>query len=533
MNRLRQLTQIPMQRLQTVLLGGFAVIAYLLLCRDLYYEIVGLNGGHFLYALDDPYIHLALTNGIAAGHYGLNAGEAASPSSSILWPFLLLPFAHVAWEAYAPLLLNVLAGIATACLLGAAVARWPYAPDEEVLPVHEAARRVISVAALIFIGNLLGLTFVGMEHTLQILLATAGAWGVISCLSGRRVPLWCLFAAALGPSVRYESVGITVALCIALVGQREIRRAAIVLVASLLPLLLFSAFLHHLGLPLMPTSVMVKSQVPGTHGVKQQGAQLILDGLRDTFVDPHRTVVFLLFATLTGLAWYERDRVRRFALGGAALAAGLHLLVGRFNWFFRYEVYIVLFSALIVLYVVHERARGLLGWYVIGLFGCSLLYFQAFSLVPYSSNQIYRQQYQTHRFVDEFYTGNSVAVNDLGLVSYDRRPGLYVLDLVGLGSVEAALQPNKTTAWLDAIVHEHHAGVVAIYPRWFQRPPADWTLLGELCLPDAPIAVAGSCVRYYATPDAPLAQTQDEFDDFVTTLPPGVGMIPRAKPAQH
>src|SRR5512135_3233300 len=39
--------------------------------------------GHLIYALDDPYISLSLARHIAHGEYGINTGEAASPSSSI------------------------------------------------------------------------------------------------------------------------------------------------------------------------------------------------------------------------------------------------------------------------------------------------------------------------------------------------------------------------------------------------------------------------------------------------------------------
>jgi hypothetical protein len=52
-------------------------------------------------------------------------------------------------------------------------------------------------------------------------------------------------------------------------------------------------------------------------------------------------------------------------------------LIGPFGWFHRYEVYIVFFSVLVVLYVLHERPRGLLGWYVLGLFMCAAPYIDA------------------------------------------------------------------------------------------------------------------------------------------------------------
>ena len=44
------------------------------------------------YTLDDPYIHLTVGKNILFGNYGINLKEFSSPSSSILFPFLLAPF---------------------------------------------------------------------------------------------------------------------------------------------------------------------------------------------------------------------------------------------------------------------------------------------------------------------------------------------------------------------------------------------------------------------------------------------------------
>ena len=49
--------------------------------------------GTLVYTLDDPYIHLALAQRLQHGFYGINPGEPASPASSILFPFLLVPLA--------------------------------------------------------------------------------------------------------------------------------------------------------------------------------------------------------------------------------------------------------------------------------------------------------------------------------------------------------------------------------------------------------------------------------------------------------
>ncbi len=509
----------PLQR-RTLRLAILAAGTYLGLAGFLLHAILKRNGGQFTYALDDPYIHLALSEGIAHGHYGINAGEPASPASSILWPFLLAIFARFSWQMYVPLALNLLAGVAASILIGAAVARWPGPSAGEPLTT-ERWRRGLSVIGLVFIGNLLGLTYVGMEHTLQVLLAGVGAWGVIDCLRGRQIPRWVLVCTAIGPSVRYENLAITAAVAMALLGWRQRRRAVALVIASVAPVFAFSLFLHHVGLPWLPTSVLMKGRLAYPGGsLEQRGPTLPQMAASNTFAEPHRLLLTVLLITLAVLSWGERDRLRRFALGGAALAAGLHLAVGRFHWFHRYEVYAVFFSVLVILHVAHERERGLLGWYVLGLLGCSYLYIQAFEDVPRSAGDVYREQFQMHRFVTDYYTGN-FAVNDLGLASYRRQPDTYVLDLWGLGSEEAARQRDKSTAWLDTVTRAHNVDLVMDYALWFSPPPPSWRLLGEVCLNELPVALGDPCVNYYATNPETAGDLQQDFDQFALTIPSG------------
>ncbi len=58
-------------------------------CAAIYVDILVMNDGKLMYALDDPYIHLSVSETIWNGGYGVNPGEFSSPSSSILFPFLL------------------------------------------------------------------------------------------------------------------------------------------------------------------------------------------------------------------------------------------------------------------------------------------------------------------------------------------------------------------------------------------------------------------------------------------------------------
>jgi hypothetical protein len=490
---------------------------YLLLCVVGYVRVQRATGGHFVFTLDDPYIHMALSEGIARGHYGINTVEASSPSSSVLWPYLLALFARVHAQPMVVFGINVVAGLLAALLLGAMVARWPRVGTTR----DELVRRLISIVGLVFVGNLVGLTFLGMEHTLQVLLTLEVAWGLVSVLREEQVPAWCLAAAVAGPMVRYENLGLSLALAIALWGQGRRRASEGVMAVSLAPLVCFSLFLRHLGLAWLPTSVIGKEGMSSGLDVGQRLRELVGMFVQRTPTTAEHWLLMVLALTLAGLAWNEPVEARRFALWGATIAAGAHLLFGRFGWGHRYEVYIVVFCVVVVLQVMHERPRMLLGWYVLGLAACSVLYVQSFMDIPANAKSVYLQQYQMHRFVTEFYSGN-VAVGDLGLVSYRRRPGTYVLDLGGLASIEVQRQKDRSAAWLDELARRHDVGLVMMYPDLFKDVPADWSRVGEICNVTPPSALGGACVDYFATSAASTMALRSEFAAFAKTLPDGV-----------
>src|SRR3984957_16271433 len=164
-------------------------ICYLLLVAAIFLKIKSNNDGHFFYALDDPYIHLALSEQLAHGHYGLNPGEATSPSSSILWPFLLVPFAGHSIHVYSPLLWNVLFGAIAACVIGAIAAKLPLDGEDGANESAVWGRRLGVAVLLLFTANLVSLTFVGMEHVLQVLLSTICVAGLLIAWDERRIPI--------------------------------------------------------------------------------------------------------------------------------------------------------------------------------------------------------------------------------------------------------------------------------------------------------------------------------------------------------
>lgn len=472
--------------------------------------------GHFVYPLDDSYIHLALAEQIAHGHYGINPSEAPSPSSSVLWPLLLVPFAGTRLETALPLLWNTLFGAIAASLIGRFTVIWTDAGEEKRATTVSVA---VTALLLIFSGNLIGLTLLGMEHMLQVLLAVCVAIGVAESFAGRNIPWWSILAAGFAPAVRYESLSLTAGMAIALVGARRFRTASGTFLCSLLPLAAFAFFLHHLGLPALPESVLVKGSV-GSGSAVQRFLGVVGRNLEFVrFAPLWRVPLLVLTSVFAYLFIKSRQRQQRFALAAALCVCVLQFLFGQFNWFHRYEVFAVVFVAMLVL---PATAAHLLTRRV--MFGVLCVsasaYVVALLLTPFGSRGIYLQQAQMHRFTTAFYHGN-VAINDLGMVSYRRSQGTYVLDLFGLASPEAAAHPTKQADWLVDVTQRKQSALAMIYPDWFQVPPS-WVAIGKLCEHHTRGTVLGEpCVVFFSTQPGNAHGLRQLFRAFAQTVPDG------------
>lgn len=124
---------------------------------------VYLCGGRLIFTLDDPYIHLAVADHIGAGGYGVNASELSSPSSSIIWPYLLALTETFHLCAVGPLLINAFAAAAT-------VVTFLRTLESEGLLEHQRNRFVSAAVAGLAIAatSSVALPMTGMEHSLHV-----------------------------------------------------------------------------------------------------------------------------------------------------------------------------------------------------------------------------------------------------------------------------------------------------------------------------------------------------------------------------
>jgi len=152
--------------------------------------------------------------------------------------------------------------------------------------------------------------------------------------------------------------------------------------------------------------------------------------------------------------------------------------------------------------------------------------------IPAQGHEIYRQQLQTARFLERFYAGKAVAVNDVGETSLRHRGDL--VDLTGLASFPILQAKRDGTYNADLLaqqVIQHRVQVIAIYPSWFYGTPAGdqgyvplaWVPVEQWCLGEADFKVVGDrCVWFLAPDQAHVDQLRRNLEAFHAELPFGV-----------
>ncbi len=482
--------------------------------------ILERNDGHLTYSLDDPYIHLGVSESIAQGHYGIHPREHSAPSSSVVWPFLLAPGASQPWHEALPLLLNLAALFAILEIFSRLLRRCRL----HQVPGGEAfAAGLLSILVLTL--NLTGLALTGMEHSLQVALALAVILGMIAAGRGRPTPPYLLGAIVAGPLVRYESAALSAAAILLLLVLGRWRAAILAATGCLALAGLFSLFLISLDLEPLPGPVLENIEVTSGTGWSALPAHVWVRLKSILAVLPAR-VLASLTGVLVAVALGSRRRDAALLLCGT-VAAMLHLSFGSFGGFARYEIYILASVVALLIYGLRRPLRGLITARgpIVGLLAAGAVLVPTLSgyaviayLTPQAAHNIHQQHDQMHRFVTEHYR-KPVAVNDLGRVSY-RNPG-YVLDLWGLSSRQVRrARLDGDSAWPAAFVERDGIELAMIFDSWFAgRIPPTWRLVARLQLHGKRITPGSSTVSFYLTRPGPAGEILEHLHRFRATLP--------------
>ncbi|MEL6521407.1 MAG: hypothetical protein AAFQ66_10610 [Pseudomonadota bacterium] len=433
----------------------------------------GTAGGVFEYPLDDPYIHMAMAEQILDGGYGVNAGEYAAAASSALYPLLLLPFAGEEMQRYVPLFWNVVGLIASAALWGQILWRGGFAGPLGVVLA------IVGPLAL----NIVGVAFLGMEHSLHVATSLAVIAGLITFVETGRIGWLLILGIVLGPLLRFEGVALSLAAAGIVMVKGRIGPSFGLAFLAVLPLAGFAAYLLSLGLEPLPSSVTAKLKDPGQVGEPSGYLQFDLARLLGGYAQ--RGMLAFVVVGLFLLAIPQVHRSHMVWVLVAALAATMaHIAFGKFGWLNRYEIYAFAIIAAAVFIAANQAGRAvLLGLPLLALVYIGLFYGFQLTLMPRATAPIHLQQAQMSRFAKN-HLDEPVAVNDLGWVAW-RNPH-YVLDLWGLANHEArqARLSDQPDGWAGALAEERSVKVAMVYDRWLGTALGPgWQRLGVLSRP--------------------------------------------------
>ena len=507
-----------------------AVAAYWTLTFALLMVGLGRTGGVFVYAQDDPYIHLTIARTLAIhGVWGIRADEFASASSSPLWTALLAVLWKVGARAtWWPLVLNLIAGAGTLSFAHEVL-------RPRLLPIP----RFLALMVLTAATPLPTLALIGMEHSLQILLVLALVWvatGIIEEEARSRIGLLCLLAALLA-ATRYEGLLVVGAAAAVMALNRRYIAACASGLASLAPVVLFGVYSTvHGALPL-PNSVLMKSG-PGRFATLGSGiAAVASDWLAVLNIFGRPPVLTLTIAVLLALAFmwtaHNREDARIRNAGLIFLASvTLHVCLVKIEWFFRYEAYLVALGILTMALACSLRMRGALPRLpqertmpasMLAILLClpvAVRSLSAVAVTPGAMRNVFEQQYQMGLFFRGAYPGDPIAVNDIGAVGWlSPSP---IVDIVGLATKEVAdLKRHRRFDGpaLERLIAVRGVRAVAMYEKVFEPIiPRSWTLVGEWTIANN-VGVSEDTVGFYAPTPADVTRLRGALDAFATALP--------------
>jgi hypothetical protein len=304
------------------------------------------------------------------------------------------------------------------------------------------------------------------------------------------------------PLIRFEGLAISLFAVVMLIALGKPRLALLSIVMTALLLAVYVSAMSALGLPWLPSSVLVKSSAAADVAAqadiagKMFGAVSHIAGNIAENLSLAEGRLLLAIAILLGAQAirmrYAGERLSAAYMIGVLAVIALHFAFGRFGWYGRYQAYICSFAICAGLYVfsgfifgqqsaARQRVRTVLGVllpFAVITLGAQQTLFPIIT-TPIAAQNIYEQQRQMHDFVTRSWK-SAVAVNDVGYVGFQNDE--YVLDLWGLASEEArqlirAEDPER----LRKLTAKHDVHLAMIYDELFSKViPADWQKVAEL-----------------------------------------------------
>jgi len=486
--------------------------------------------GHFIYALDDTYINMAMAKNFALhGVWGVTPYAFSSATSTPFFVLLLsLVYRLTGPSQYVPLLLSWFFGVASI-----------YVAARIVADHLNGIWQTVALIGMVLFTPMFVVGTLGMEHSLHILLALL----FLHSFDQDTKPLWTIAViTALLTGTRYEGMFMAAMGCLMLLGRREWIRAGTIAFAAWLPICAYALFSIAQHGYWLPNSIALK----GVHVHGLSIGELLLS-LRTAAIwnSIHGMHLFLLLAGVILAAIALRNcRSHLFMMLAVVAGAGyFHLLTADVGWAFRYEDYLIA-TAIIVgacsMPALHRSSKlaSVVTAYI--CFGAAALLtvrsLQAASSLPQYSRAIYQQQWQLASFLRTYYPNGAIAANDIGLINFMN--DLHCLDLVGLADSDVFMAKHSgtySTEFIDQQVSRRGIEVVMIYDSWFTSNPkrfsdgppvpGSWIRVGRWRVAQGE-QLGDDTVSFYALTPTSANRLRMQLASFAKNLPKDVTPLP-------
>jgi hypothetical protein len=495
--------------------------------------VVLKNRGHFVYGLDDVYIHMAIARNLALnGVWGVTPQHFSPASSGPLWTLLIAAsYLLFGVNQYVPLFLNLIVATAFVGCTYALLARTNLTP----------LATFVTLLAIVLLTPLPGLILTGEEHVLQAMLTVlfldrAGD-RLCQADASRRSTVLLLVLAALVGFVRYEGLFLIGTVAALFIVAGEILLGSAVAVAGSIPAIGMGLFSIAKGAFFFPSSVLIKS------GSGDGLARFLTNWQQNIYAGPHVAILAILAAgaLLIALTSLPREKWKNPTVAKTLLLLAMitaHLIFALVQ-FFRYDAYLM--SASIYVLALNRAAPWSARsesrfWRLAPLRLAGAVFISLAAMVgilrgiwifvrtPTACHNIYNQQYQVAHFIKGCYQGQSVALNDIGAVSYFS--DIRLLDLGGLANVEVAramIQHKLGTREIERFANSSGTKVAVLYPNWFEGSgsgplPSAWVPIAQWAVPNHWM-LGGDAVVFYAVDPLEAPHLEGCLENYKSSLP--------------
>ena len=501
-----------------------------------------LNQGHFVYGLDDAYIHMSIAKNFALhGIWGVTPYAFSSSSSSLLWTLLLSAiFYIIGVNDLVPFILNIILGTITIFMVYYILRFY------KIHPVYNS----LVLVGIVILTPLPYLIFIGMEHILQIILVIAFVFlsvKILTDLNSKPLNYYLLLILTVPLAmVRYESLILIFLVAFLFILKKKFTYSFLIIVLAIIPIAIYGIISILNGWSFLPNSVILKSYFTNTAITTSisylPNIYTILPNTISTLITYLLAMIIALLLLSIAAFRLRKNKtiweVPTIWLIISGILIIIQLIFINNDWLLRYTSYLVVMGLIALLLGVYNYlpqkfsfkfnkksvpkylAISLLVFLLLSPFAIKMYYL---TITPQSTNNIYEQQYQMASFLSEYYPNGSIAANDIGAINYFTN--IQCLDLVGLSSNDVA-QAHKNNTFnaqeLNYLANQHNVQIAIIYEEWWAGDiPSNWIKVGEWTTPHN-VILGNSTVSFYATSPQYENQLIENLKLFSPQLPKNI-----------